>query len=217
MPSVWAWGGHTGQGPKPQAGRPGAAHPCSAGSTRAPPAALVAVEQPAPDSRARARLRETVPQMNPRGDRPAGEQPVPGTGPAVPRDGALGSSQPRAGRLPRPPEEERAWRAGAGPITAVQVGAGWPHPGRFCSAAALASSPLPAFPGLADRHRTSRSGGRQLNRTLHTAPLIRMRLDPAAKAYAAAEWARNKTSRDARCLKGAVPPAVQVLERTDRP
>ncbi|WP_234328029.1 IS110 family transposase [Streptomyces sp. NRRL F-2664] len=98
---------------------------------------------------------------------------------------------------------------GIGPITAAQVLVSWPHQGRFRSEAAFASfagvSPVPASSGLTNRHRLNRSGGRQPNRAMHTITLIRMRLDPATKAYLARRSSEDKTSRDAqRCLKRAI-------------
>ncbi|WP_223280754.1 IS110 family transposase [Streptomyces antnestii] len=98
---------------------------------------------------------------------------------------------------------------GVGPITAAQVLVSWSHPSRFRSEAAFASfagvSPIPASSGLTNRHRINRSGDRQLNRALHTTTLIRIRLDAAAKTYAARRVTEGKTSRDAqRCLKRAI-------------
>ncbi|WP_240797433.1 IS110 family transposase [Streptomyces sp. F001] len=98
----------------------------------------------------------------------------------------------------------------------------WPHPGRFRSEAAFASfagvSPIPASPGFTNRHRINRSGDRQLNRALHTITLIRMRLDPATKTYAARRIAEGKTSRDAQpCLKRTICRQLfKILERSDR-
>ncbi|MFE2277685.1 transposase [Streptomyces sp. NPDC059454] len=111
---------------------------------------------------------------------------------------------------------------GVGPITAAQVLVSWSHTGRFRSEAAFTSfagvSPTPASSGLTNRHRINRSGDRQLNRALHTITLIRMRLDPATKAYVARRVAEGKTSRDAqRCLKRAICRQLfKILERSDR-
>ncbi|GGS27336.1 IS110 family transposase [Streptomyces humidus] len=111
---------------------------------------------------------------------------------------------------------------GIGPITAAQILVSWSHQGRFRSEAAFASfagvSPIPASSGLTNRHRLNRSGDRQLNRAMHTVTLIRMRLDPATKAYVARRITEGKTSRDAqRCLKRAICRQIfKILERTDR-
>ena len=111
---------------------------------------------------------------------------------------------------------------GVGPITAAQILVSWSHQGRFRSEAALASfagvSPIPASSGLTNRHRLNRSGDRQLNRAMHTISLIRMRLDPATKAYVARRITEGKSSRDAqRCLKRVICRQIfKILERTDR-
>ncbi|MFD0626388.1 IS110 family transposase [Streptomyces sanglieri] len=112
---------------------------------------------------------------------------------------------------------------GVGPITAAQILVSWSHQGRFRSEAAFASfagvSPIPASSGLTNRHRLNRSGDRQLNRALHTITLIRMRLDPATKAYVARRITEGKTARDAqRCLKRVICRQLfKTLERIDRP
>ncbi|MFD7498421.1 transposase [Streptomyces sp. NPDC059832] len=98
---------------------------------------------------------------------------------------------------------------GVGPITAAQILVSRSHQGRFRSEAAFASfagvSPVPASSGLTNRHRLNRSGDRQPNRALHTITLIRMRLDPATKAYVARRITEGKTVRDAqRCLKRVI-------------
>jgi hypothetical protein len=87
------------------------------------------------------------------------------------------------------------------------------HSGRFRSEAAFAAfagaAPIPASSGITHRHRLNRGGDRQLNRALHTITLIRMRVDPATRAYIAKRAARGKTSRDApRCIKRALAPRV---------
>ncbi|MFE7243040.1 transposase [Streptomyces sp. NPDC057580] len=112
---------------------------------------------------------------------------------------------------------------GVGPVTAAQILVSWSHQGRFRSEAAFASfagvSPIPALSGLTNRHRLNRSGDRQLNRALHTITLIRMRLDPATKAYVARRITEGKTARDAqRCLKRVICRQLfKTLERIDRP
>ncbi|MEV7042533.1 IS110 family transposase [Amycolatopsis sp. NPDC051061] len=99
--------------------------------------------------------------------------------------------------------------AGVGPISAAQILISWSHPGRFRSEAAFAAFagavPIPASSGMTHRHRLNRGGDRQLNRALHTITLIRMRVDPATRAYIAKRAAEGKTSRDAqRCIKRAL-------------
>ncbi|MET9418729.1 IS110 family transposase [Streptomyces klenkii] len=95
---------------------------------------------------------------------------------------------------------------GVGPITAAQILVSWSHPGRFRSEGAFASfagvAPIPASSGLTSKHRLNRGGDRQLNRAMHTISLIRMRLDPATRTYAARRVSEGKSPRDAqRCLK----------------
>ncbi|MGW2588594.1 transposase, partial [Streptomyces virginiae] len=78
-------------------------------------------------------------------------------------------------------------------------------------------SPIPASSGLTNRHRLNRSGDRQLNRAMHIITLIRMRLDPATKAYVARRITEGKTARDVqRCLKRAISRQLfKILERTE--
>jgi transposase len=86
---------------------------------------------------------------------------------------------------------------GVGPISAAQILISWSHPGRFRSEAAFAAfagaAPIPASSGMTHRHRLNRGGDRQLNRALHTITLIRMRVDPATKAYIAKRTAEGKS------------------------
>jgi transposase len=111
---------------------------------------------------------------------------------------------------------------GAGPISATRILVSWSRPGRFRSGAALASSagvsPIPASCGLSNRHRLHRSGDRQLNGALHSISLIRMRLDPATKAYLARGVAEGKTSRDAqhRLKRAICRQPFKILEHSDR-
>ncbi|MES4891281.1 IS110 family transposase [Streptomyces sp. NPDC096012] len=112
---------------------------------------------------------------------------------------------------------------GVGPITAAQILVSWSHPGRFRSEAAFASfagvAPIPASSGLTNKHRLNRGGDRQLNRAMHTITLIRMRLDPATKAYVARRISEGKSARDAqRCLKRNVCRQIfKILERRNQP
>jgi transposase len=108
-------------------------------------------------------------------------------------------------------------------LSAAQILVSWSHAGRFRSEAAFASfagaAPIPASSGLTNRHRLNRSGDRQLNRALHTITLIRMRLDPATRAYVARRTTEGKTSRDTqRCLKRAIARQLfKLLERSEQP
>jgi transposase len=108
---------------------------------------------------------------------------------------------------------------GVGPISAAQVLVSWSHAGRLRSEAAFAAlagaSPIPASSGQVTRHRLNRSGDRQLNRTLHTIVLARLRDDPATRAYAARRRAEGKSVREIRrCLKRAV--ARQLFKLLER-
>jgi transposase len=105
----------------------------------------------------------------------------------------------------------RAWRPdlltrpGVGPIVAATVLCAWSHPGRCRSDAAFAmlggAAPIPASSGQTVRVRLNRSGDRQLNQALYTVALIRLRTDPATRAYADRRRAQGKTNREIkRCL-----------------
>ena len=61
-------------------------------------------------------------------------------------------------------------------------------------------------------------GDRQLNRALHTVVLVRLRQDPATKAYAARRYAEGKSVREVkRCLKRYVARQIfRQLEALDR-
>jgi transposase len=52
-------------------------------------------------------------------------------------------------------------------------------------AALAGASPIPASSGQVTRPRLNRGGDRRLNRALHTVALVRLRDDPATRAYAA--------------------------------
>jgi hypothetical protein len=76
---------------------------------------------------------------------------------------------------------------GVGPITAAVVFCAWSHPGRCRNEAAFAmlagAAPIDASSGITNRHRLNRGGDRQLNRSLHTIVITRMRSDPDTIAY----------------------------------
>ena len=98
-------------------------------------------------------------------------------------------------------------QVGVGPVVAAQVIVSWSHRGRVRSEAAFAQlagvAPIPASSGqTTGRHRLNHSGDRQLNRVLHTVVMVRIRQDPATKAYVARRTAEGKTTREIkRCLK----------------
>jgi transposase len=95
---------------------------------------------------------------------------------------------------------------GIGPIVAAQLIVTWSHHDRIDSEACFARiagvAPLPASSGQTTRHRLSRGGDRQLNRSLHTIVLNRRQHDPATRDYIARRISEGKTARDAtRSLK----------------
>jgi transposase len=111
---------------------------------------------------------------------------------------------------------------GVGPVSATQVLVSWSHAGRLRSEAAFAAlagvSPIPASSGQVTRHRLNRGGDRQLNRALDTVALVRLRDDPATRAYAARRRAEGKSPREIRrCLKRAIARQLfKLLERHHR-
>jgi transposase len=111
---------------------------------------------------------------------------------------------------------------GIGPISAAQVLVSWSHAGRLRSEAAFAAlagaSPIPASSGQVTRHRLNRGGDRRLNRTLHTVALVRLRDDPATRAYAARRRAEGKSPREIRrCVKRAIARQLfKPLQQLDR-
>jgi transposase len=111
---------------------------------------------------------------------------------------------------------------GMGPLSAGQVLVSWSHAGRLRSEAAFAAlagaSPIPASSGQVIRHRLNRGGDRRLNRALYTVALVRLRDDPATRAYAARRRAEGKSQREIRrCVKRAIARQVfKLLHRYDR-
>jgi transposase len=112
---------------------------------------------------------------------------------------------------------------GMGPISAAQILVSWSHAGRLRSEAAFAAlagvNPIPASSGQIIRHRLNRGGDRQLNRALYTVAVVRLRDDPATRAYAARRRAEGKSPRDIRrCVKRALARQLfKLLERYHRP
>jgi transposase len=96
---------------------------------------------------------------------------------------------------------------GVGPIVAAQLlTAAGDNPQRMHSEAAFAklcgACPIPASSGNTTRHRLNRGGDRRANNALFTIVLVRMRHDPATRAYVARRTAQGKTRKDImRCLK----------------
>jgi hypothetical protein len=97
-------------------------------------------------------------------------------------------------------------QVGVGPVVAAQVIVSWSHRGRLRSEAAFAKlggvAPIEASSGTVIRHRLNRSGDRQLNRALHTVVMVRVRQDPATRAYVQRRLAVGRSIREVkRCLK----------------
>ncbi len=97
-------------------------------------------------------------------------------------------------------------KPGIGPVTAAVAMAAWSHDGRVRSEAAFAClagvNPIPASSGNTVRHRLNRGGDRRLNRALHMAVVVRMRMDPDTRAYVERRLAQGHTKKEIRrCLK----------------
>lgn len=97
--------------------------------------------------------------------------------------------------------------SGVGPHVAAQLlAAAGDNPHRMTSEAAFAKlcgvCPIPASSGKTTRHRLNRGGDRRANNALFTIVLVRMRHDPATRAYVARRTAEGKTPKEIiRCLK----------------
>lgn len=89
---------------------------------------------------------------------------------------------------------------GVGAVVAAAVMIAWSHPGRVRSEAAMASlagtCPVPASSGNTVRYRLNRGGDRRLNRSLTTIVIVRMRIDPATRAYVARRRAEGRTTKE---------------------
>lgn len=83
---------------------------------------------------------------------------------------------------------------------AASVLLAWSLPGRVRSDAAMASlagtCPIPASSGNTTRHRLNRGGHRRFNRALTTITIVRMRVDPATRAYVARRRAEGRTTKE---------------------
>lgn len=97
--------------------------------------------------------------------------------------------------------------SGVGPhVAAKLLAAAGDNPGRMRSEAAFAklcgACPIPASSGKTKRHRLNRGGDRRANNALFTIVLVRMRHDPATRAYVARRTAEGKSRKEImRCLK----------------
>lgn len=89
---------------------------------------------------------------------------------------------------------------GVGAIVAAAVLVAWSHPGRLRSEAAMAAlagtCPIPASSGKTVRHRLNRGGDRRLNRALTTIVIVRMRIDPATRAYVERRRTQGRTTKE---------------------
>ncbi len=96
---------------------------------------------------------------------------------------------------------------GVGPHAAAQLlAAAGDNPHRVRSEAAFAKlcgvCPLPASSGKTTRHRLNRGGDRRANNALFCIVLVRMRYDPATRAYVERRTTEGKTRKEImRCLK----------------
>lgn len=90
--------------------------------------------------------------------------------------------------------------SGVGAVVAAAVMIAWSHPGRVRSEAAMASlagtCPIPASSGNTVRYRLNRGGDRRLNRALTTIVIVRMRIDPATRAYVVRRRAEGRTTKE---------------------
>lgn len=111
--------------------------------------------------------------------------------------------------------------SGIGPHVAAQLlTAAGDNPHRLRSEASFAklcgACPIPASSGKTTRHRLNRGGDRRANNALFRIVLVRMRHDPATRAYAARRTAEGKTGREIiRCLKRFV--AREVFQALTNP
>jgi len=96
---------------------------------------------------------------------------------------------------------------GVGPhVAAKLLASAGDNPERLGSEAAFAKlcgvCPVPASSGKTNRHRLNRGGDRRANNALFTIVLVRMRYDPATRAYVARRTAEGKNAKEViRCLK----------------
>ena len=115
-------------------------------------------------------------------------------------DGEIASNRATVTKLIAQDTPQLLELTGVGAIVAASVLVAWSHPGRVRSEAALASlagtCPIPASSGNTVRHRLNRGGDRRLNRALTTIAIVRMRTDPATRAYVARRRAEGRTTKE---------------------
>lgn len=115
-------------------------------------------------------------------------------------DGDLASNRADITELTRRDTPQLLELVGVGAVVAASVLIAWSHPGRVRSDAAMASlagtCPIPASSGNTVRHRLNRGGDRRLNRALTTIVIVRMRVDPATRAYVARRRAEGRTTKE---------------------
>jgi transposase len=115
-------------------------------------------------------------------------------------DGDLGANRADITKLVEQDAPQLLQLTGVGAVVAAGVLIAWSHPGRVRSEAALASlagtCPIPASSGNTTRHRLNRGGDRRLNRCITTVTIVRMRVDPATRAYVARRRAEGRTTKE---------------------
>ena len=123
-------------------------------------------------------------------------------------DDQTGRLEARIGELAAEVSPALIGLSGVGPHVAAQLlAAAGDNPQRMRSEAAFAKlcgvCPIPASSGkTAGHHRLNRGGDRRANNALFTVVLVRMRHDPATRAYVARRTTEGKTRKDIiRCLK----------------
>lgn len=118
-------------------------------------------------------------------------------------DGELAENNKRAVELlEQSPAKVLLEKTGIGPVTAAVAMSAWSHDGRLRDEAAFASlagvNPIPASSGNTVRHRLNRGGDRRLNRALHMAVVVRMRMHPETRAYVERRTAEGLSKREIR-------------------
>jgi len=115
-------------------------------------------------------------------------------------DGDLAGNRADITELTRQDTPQLLELTGVGAVVAASVLIAWSHPGRVRSDAAMASlagtCPIPASSGNTVRHRLNRGGDRRLNRALTTITIVRMRVDPATRAYVTRRRAEGRTTKE---------------------
>lgn len=136
-------------------------------------------------------------------------------------DAQTGRLEVRIGELAAQASPALMGLCGVGPHVAARLlAAAGDNPQRMRSEAAFAklcgACPIPASSGKTIRHRLNRGGDRRANNALFTIVLVRMRHDPATRAYVARRTAQGKTRKEImRCLKRFV--AREVFQALTNP